>query len=492
MNTFDFEPTRFPDPVRLIERAHAAGLRVALWSAPYLEPAAEPMASEAKARGFFPLESGVLLNHWSPPIDFTSPEASAFWRVLVHRYTTLGVDGFKLDYGEDVVPTLAGNRNVWRFFDGSDERTMHHRYSGLYHRVYIDAATGREPTAPPPPADVEHPFVLVRAPYWGEQTLGVVVWPGEMDATSTRHKEKVVGRDGKEVVRVGGLPTTIVMRLSLSASGFPFFAVDTGGYRHSPPDKELFVRWVEQTALSTVIEVGDGSSQPPWVSTPENGCDAETLEIYRTYARLHMRLSPYLWTYAQRMLEDGRPIQRPLGLAHPELGVHPDDKYLLGDELLVAPVVTGGQTRRRLVVPGGTWTDFWDGVAWSPDARGEIEVDAPLAKLPLFLRQGAIIPMLRPTIDTLAPATDPSVDSFARDPGPLWALIAPGRRAPSSSGTARAWRGREASRSRCVTARRSIAGSSSRSSRRASPRRSRATTICSLVSRRSSSYISER
>ncbi len=425
VNTFDFDATRFPDPERLVERAHAAGLRVALWSAPYLEPAAEPMVSEAKSRGFFPIESGPLLNHWSPPIDFTSPDASAFWRALVRRYTALGIDGFKLDYGEDLVPSVAGKRNVWRFFDGSDERTMHHRYSGLYHRAYIDAATGWEPTRPVP-ADVEHPFVLVRAAHWGEQALGVVVWPGDMDATFTRHKEKFVGRDGKEVTGVGGLPATIVMGLSLSASGFPFFAADTGGYRHSPPDKELFVRWVQQTALSTVMEVGDGSSQPPWVSTPENGRDEESLAIYRTYARLHLRLFPYVWTYAQRMLVDGRPIQRPLGLAHPELGVHPDDEYLLGDELLVAPVVTRGQTRRRLVAPAGTWIDFWDGVAWSPDARGEIEVDAPLAKLPLFLRQGAIVPMLRPTIDTLAPATDPNVDSFANDAGPLWALIAPG------------------------------------------------------------------
>src|SRR5690606_35309493 len=93
---------------------------------------------------------------------------------------------------------------------------------------------------------------------------------------------------------------------------------------------------------------------------------------------------------------------------------------------LVAPVVTRGQTTRRLVVPAGTWIDFWDGVSWSPDARGEIVVEAPLSKLPLFLRRGAIDPMLRPTIDTLAPATDPAVDSFARDAGALWALIAPG------------------------------------------------------------------
>ncbi|MBX3261101.1 MAG: glycoside hydrolase family 31 protein [Labilithrix sp.] len=420
VNTFDFDAQRFPAPQAMIDRAHAAGLRVALWSAPYLEPAAEPMATEAKARGYYPLESGVPLNPWGLPIDFTGPAAAKFWRGLVERYTTMGVDGFKLDYGEDFVPSLGLKRNVWRLADGSDDRTMHHRYSGLYHRVYA------EPDEPPRDARPETPFLLVRAARWGEQTLGVVVWPGDMDATFTQHKERFVNRRGEEIVGVGGLPATVVMGLSLSASGFPFFAADTGGYRHSPPDKELFVRWVEQTALSTVMEVGDASSQPPWLSTPENGRDAESLDVYRTYARLHARLFPYEWSYVVRMTRDGRPIQRPLGLAHPELGVHPSDEYLFGDELLVAPILARGQTRRRVVVPAGTWIDFWDGTPALPDREGAIEVDAPLEKLPLFLREGAIVPMLRPTVDTLAPASDPDVDSFARDAGPLWALVAPG------------------------------------------------------------------
>jgi len=126
------------------------------------------------------------------------------------------------------------------------------------------------------------------------------------------------------------------------------------------------------------------------------------------------------------MASDGRPIQRPLGLAHPELGVHPNDEYLFGEDLLVAPVLAHGQTRRRVIVPAGTWIDFWDATPFTADARGEIEVDAPLAKLPLFLREGAIVPMLRPNIDTLATATDPGIESFAQDAGPLWALVAPG------------------------------------------------------------------
>jgi alpha-D-xyloside xylohydrolase len=413
VNTFDFDPTKFPDPKAMIDRAHAAGLRLALWSVPYLEPTAEPFASEAKAKGFHPPGGGIALNKWGLPIDFTNQGAWSFWSGLVRRYTDLGVDGFKLDYAEDVVPSIGHQRNVWRFADGTDERTMHHGYSALYHRVYAE-------TLP------DAAFLLCRAAHWGEQTSGCVVWPGDMDATFTHHRESFQTRDGSEVTGVGGLPATVVMGLSLAASGFPFFGADTGGYRHSPPDRELFVRWVEQTALSTVMQVGDGSSQPPWVFTPENGRDPAALDLYRTYARLHLRLFPYEWTYAQRMLRDGRPIQRALGLAEPALGVHPSDEYLFGDDLLVAPVVARGQTRRRLVVPKGVWRSFWDGTAHVGDARSEIEVDAPLETLPLFLREGAIVPMLRPSIDTLAPAIDRGVESFADDPGPLWVLVAPG------------------------------------------------------------------
>ncbi len=415
VNSFDFQPARYPDAQRLIDAGHAAGLRVALWSTPYLEGAAEPMASEAKARSWFPRAYGVPLNPWGLPFDFTAAGGADYWVDLVRRYTSMGIDGFKLDYGEDFVPSFGAKRNTWQLADGTDERTMHFRYSGLYHRVYAE------------PYAEATPFLLVRAAHWGEQSLGVIVWPGDMDASFTKHKEKLVTRKGEEVVGVGGLPATVVMGLSLSASGFPFFGADTGGYRHSPPDKELFVRWAEQTALSTVMQVGDSSSQPPWLSTPENGRDAESLEIYRAYARLHMRLFPYVWSHAVRMLGDGRPVQRPFGLAFPELGVHPSDEYFLGDDLLVAPVLGRGETRRRFFAPRGTWIDFWDGTPWTPDARGELEVEAPLAKLPLFLRDGAIVPMLRPTIDTLSPATDPAVESFARDPGALWALIAPGQ-----------------------------------------------------------------
>lgn len=415
VNTFDFDPAKFPDPPAMIAALHAAGLRVALWHTPYLEEAAGELLEEARRRGFFPAQVGPRLNGWGDLLDLTNPDAYAWWQEHIRRYTSLGVEGFKLDYGEDVLPSLGAARSEWRFSDGSDERTMHRGYPLLYHRIYSETlpATGG--------------FLLCRAARWGDQRHVSVVWPGDLNADFTAIGEEFTPRGRTGTKRsVGGLPAAVALGSGLGPSGFPFFGSDTGGYRYSPPDEEVFSRWFEHTALSSVMQVGDSSSQPPWEFTEANGRDGSTLERYRTYARLHLRLFPYEWTYAQRIAATGHPIQRPLGLAHPELGQHPPDVYLFGDELLVAPVVARGVTEREVPLPAGTWFDWWDGTAHAGDRT--VTLPAPIGRLPLLIRAGAIIPLLRPTIDTLAPATMDGVESYANDPGMLHARVVPGTR----------------------------------------------------------------
>ncbi|MFO0723533.1 MAG: glycoside hydrolase family 31 protein [Myxococcota bacterium] len=420
VNTFDFDPTRFQDPGAMIKKAHDFGLRMALWSTPYLEPGAEPMLTEATTNKYFPPVSGTRLNGWSDLLDLTKPQAFQFWQALIHRYTDLGIEGFKLDYAEDVIPGVAGGRNKWLFADGSDEHTMHYGYTLLYHQVYAE-------TLP-----VSGGFLLCRAGRWGDQAHVSVIWPGDMDASLNRFGDHFVPRGDTDPINgVGGLAATMIEGVGLGPSGFPFFGADTGGYRHSPPNKETYVRWFEQTALSTVMQVGDSSSQPPWVMNAENGRDPWTLDRYREYARLHQRLFPYLWTFAQRLAMDGRAIQRPVGLAYPELGKHPDDEYLLGSELLVSPVMVAGATTKAVEFPPGGWVDWFTGVRVQGPASEE--VPAPLEKLPLYLKAGGIVPLLRPTIDTVSPTTEPGrVDSYATDAGVLYVRTTPG---PSSSFT---------------------------------------------------------
>jgi len=415
VNSFDWNPDQFDDPQGMIDTLHDLGLRVALWSTPYLDSEDEATAAlyaEAERSGFFPPTVGLLLNNWGPMIDLTDPDAFEWWQGLISRYTDMGIEGFKLDYGEDIAVGPLGGRNLFEFDSGADERTMQSRYQLLYHRAYAELLpeTGG--------------FLLCRGGTFGDQRNVSVVWPGDLDANFARHRE-VVDDGDESYVAVGGIPAALSAALSLGPSGFPLFASDTGGYRHAPPDKETFTRWFQMSALAPVMQVGTNSNDVAWEFNERNGFDEEMLGWYREYTRLHLRLWPYFWTLIDRLAADGRPIQRAFGLAWPELGLHPGDVYALGDDLLVAPVIERGARTRTLPLPPGEWVDWWTGERHS--GPGEITVDAPLATLPLFLRAGGMVPMLRPTIDTLSPTTEPErVDSYATDPGVLYVLGAPG------------------------------------------------------------------
>jgi len=422
VNTFDFNPPQFPNPQAMIDMAHDLGFRMSLWHTPYLDektmptPATiTPLLAEATSKGFYPKKRGLLLNKWGTPIDFTNPDAFAWWQDHIKKYTTMGIEGFKLDYGEDVVPGVFGARNIWEFSDGSDERTMHSGFQLAYPPVYAELFPD------------EGSFLLCRGGTYGDQKNVTVIWPGDLDASFAKHRDEV-NENGEQYTAVGGLPAALIAGLSLGPSGFPFFGSDTGGYRHSPPDKELFTRWFQITALSPVMQIGTSSNDVAWEGTPENGFDAEMLNWYRDYTRWHLRLFPYTWTYAKRIATDGRPIQRALGLAYPKMGIHPDDVFLLGDHLLVAPIVERNATKRDVPFPEGRWLDWWTGKIINGGTTAA--VDAPLDTLPLFLAEGGIVPLLRPTIDSLSPTTKPGtmpgeVDSYATTPGVLWARVFP-------------------------------------------------------------------
>jgi alpha-D-xyloside xylohydrolase len=415
VNTFDWSAAEYTDPAGMIEMAHGLGYGMALWQAPYLDKkasATQAMIAEATANGYFPKVAGIPLNPFGQLLDFTNPAAYAWWQGHLETYTMMGIEGFKLDYAEDVVPGLSAGRNVWEFWDGTDERTMHSRFALYYHRLYGEILPGSGSGG----------FLLCRHGTYGDQVNASEIWPGDLDSTWAQAGEPATNGTSS-YNSVGGFPASVIAGLSLGPSGFPFFGADTGGYIHAPTDKELLTRWFEQTSVSPVMQIY--SDTPPWVPDPTTGYDAEMLGWYRTYARLHLRLFPYEWTYAQNLAKDGRPLSRPLGLAHPELGVHPNDTYLFGDVMLVAPVVEQGAVQRSVLLPAGRWIDWWTGEV--REGGASVTVDAPLGTLPLFLAEGGIVPMLRPTIDAMRSTTQPAmVDSYGTTPGVLWARVAPG------------------------------------------------------------------
>ncbi len=416
VNTFDWDPAKFPAPLTMLDAVHAAGLRYGIWSAPYVaagtndQDPAPAQHDYAQQHGFFPPVTGVTINQWGKPIDFTNPDAYAWWKQNLMTYTdTYGVEGYKLDYGEDILLGLAGQRVPWKFADGSDERTMHYGYTMLYHQVYRETLSS------------DGAFLLTRTGRWGDQVLGPIVWPGDLAADLSRAGDTIAGSSSKSV---GGLPTALSFGIGLSASGFPFSASDTGGYRRSPPNNETWLRWVMANTVWPAMQIGDSSNDMPWEFTTANGRNAQSLETYRRYARLHMRLFPYVRSYAAQIAITGYPIVRPFGLAYPELGQHPSDQWLLGDHLFVAPVIVAGATSRDVTMPPGTWLDWWTGAEITGGQT--LTVQADLATLPLYIARGGIVPLLRDTVDTLAPTSDVAVDSFGNDTGILVVRVAPG------------------------------------------------------------------
>jgi alpha-D-xyloside xylohydrolase len=463
VETFDFNPSWYPDPATMLQNAHDLGYRFAVWQAPYAgtacsEDPAPVQFAYATAHDFFPPVTSVKLNNWSEPLDFTNTAAYQWWTTNLETYTNMGVEGFKLDYGEDIAPGLLGVRNIWQFANGSDERTMHYGYTLLYHQIHAALLP------------MDGGFLLTRTGRWGDQVHGMIIWPGDLDSTFAQQGDPIPGYPPGSPSpgnAVGGLPSALDRGLSVSVSGFPFYASDTGGYRnHKDPttgmsicaDHETWLRWVEMNAVQTAMEVGDSCSELPFDrDAPPGGTPAITqaqqaqeLTDFQLYASLHMRLFPYVWTYAQQIATAGRPILRPFGLVYPQMNQHPSDQYLLGDSILVAPVVaaasgTGTATpepgpfvcgagdvgglppaTRNVALPPGNWVGWWDGKTQAGGSTISVTVDVDT--LPLYIAEGGIVPMLRDTIDTTSPvsaANQATIDSFVTDAGVLWVRVAP-------------------------------------------------------------------
>lgn len=420
-NTFRFDPVRFGDPAAAMAELAAKGFRTIAWSTPYLEvpPGGTPQNEaqdlwvEAARQHYFVrtkdgapfVAPGFDKKNGFGMLDFTSSGASAFWTGLALRATGAGFSGFKLDYGEDLIAQLLGARLPIGFADGTDLRTAR-AYPLGYHRAYHAALESRGGGV-----------LVVRASTWGGQTEADIVWPGDLDSGFERD-----GDPGASSKHVGGLPAAIVAGQTLAVSGFPSFGSDTGGFRHGKPTKEAVLRWAEHTALSLVMQLGGGGdSHDPWTY------DEDAASAYAALARLHMRLVPYFSALLRDAEARGTPTLRPLPLAFPDDPGAPsfaDDEYMLGPDVLVAPVVRAGVASRTVHFPPGTWialgTDGSSGDVYI--GPRDTSVAAPLGTPLAFARSGALVPAMRDGLDTLAAATDPGTVSAATAAGSWEAL----------------------------------------------------------------------
>lgn len=377
LNDFQFNEN-FPDPTGMITEARKLGYRNVLWIAPWMvwNDPPSPIYEFCAKHGFLIKDNtgqpyvhrlGNSPGFMGSCFDFTNPQAVEWWQSQIEGLVQMGFDGFKTDFGEQVPEDAV-------FYDGRTGLEMHNLYPQIYNQVTSEAMQRQT-----------HGILLARSAWDGSQSYAAI-WAG--DQTS-------------DFGPTTGLPSVIMAGQTAALSGFPFWASDIGGYFGQPTD-EVFTRWIEFGAFSPIMQLHGLGCREPWKFSKE------ILEVYRYYARVHMDLFPYIYTYAQEASTNGIPIMRAMAFAFPEdpsiWQANAEFQYGFGRDLLVAPIYFSHTTHRYIYLPQGLWRNFWTGEVL--DGGQEIVVQAELNQIPVLARAGAIIPLLDPSPDTLLPVLD--------------------------------------------------------------------------------------
>ncbi|HEX8103753.1 MAG TPA: TIM-barrel domain-containing protein [Solirubrobacteraceae bacterium] len=355
-----------PDRVRhYTAELRRRGIHPLLYFTPFLNATTDAAAIES---GYSVRDVAGRPYYYTSPfgllslVDFTNPAAVRWWQDRIARALDLGADGFMQDWGEQVLTGM-------RFHDGSTGAVMHNAYPIAYHRATREAvdryerATGRRI------------LFFTRSGFTG--TPGSARYEGA----------NFPGDEHAEFSRGNGIGFLTTDMLSRGVGGAYGYSTDVGGYldTYGKVTKELWLRWVQWAVLSPVFRfhnsVGEGTRQP-W------SFDAETLAIYRRYEALRERAAPLIARLWREAAATGMPIARPLWLEDPgdPEGARQDQEWLLGHDVLVAPVVEKGAGERSVYFPRGCWQHGETGARYA--GPGSARVRAPLASLPYFVRCG--------------------------------------------------------------------------------------------------------
>ncbi|MFH8930075.1 TIM-barrel domain-containing protein [Streptomyces pristinaespiralis] len=388
LGEWKFDPAEWPDPAAMVRELEELGIRLVVSVWPSVSPLSEnhqPM----EQRGFFiGTEYGPMAHaDWpdkevAEPVqvafyDATNPAAREFvWsRVRENYLEPYGIRSFWLDAGEpELKPGFSANLRyhagpgleVGNLYPRENARTF---YEGML-------AAGEEEVV-----------TLNRSAWAGSQRYGAALWSGD------------IGTDFATLRR------QIAAGLNTALSGIPWWNTDIGGFHGGDPDdeayREVMIRWFQFGALSPLMRLhgfrDPGMPLGPSMTGGPNevwsyGERAE--EVMSWYLALRERLKPYVLEQMRAAHEEGLPPMRPLFLEFPddERTWEVADAYLFGPDLLVAPVLEAGATSRTVHLPAGArWTDAWTGEEY--EGGRTVTVDAPLERIPLFLRDGAELPI---------------------------------------------------------------------------------------------------
>lgn len=368
----EFDAKRYPDPAAAIKTLHDQDhvhIMISVWGKFDPDKPNDPDANynELNAKGLLYPTSVRGPDRF---YDAFSPEARAiYWRQMRDALFTKGFDAWWLDASEPEVNMQAFRRTETAA--GLGARVLN--AWPLMHTMGVSEGQRRD-------APNKRVFILTRSAYAGQQRTGAATWSGDITASWD-----VFARQ-------------IPAGLNFCLSGIPYWTTDIGGFfvpsntypggSSNPAYRELFTRWFEYGAFCPLFRVhGTDTSKELWRFGPD------TEKTLVQYDKLRYRLMPYIYSEAWQVTHNGGTIMRALVMDFPSdaTACKVRDEFLFGPSILVCPVIQPNAVTRSVYLPAGTgWTDYWTG---KHERGGQtITADAPIDKMPLFIRDGAIIP----------------------------------------------------------------------------------------------------
>lgn len=357
-----FNEERFPDPKAFIHRLKEQGYRVSLWQLPYVAEDAEQIDEARRNDYIAPLTrqqasegSNFSALDYAGTIDFTYPAATNWYKGLLRNLLEMGVTCIKTDFGENI--------HMDARYKGMPPELLNNLYALLYQKAAYEVT--KEVTG--------DGIVWARAAWAGCQRYPLH-WGG--DSCSSW--------DGMAGSLKGGL--------HFGLSGFAFWSHDVPGFHTLPNfmnsivDDKVYMRWTQFGVFSSHMRYHGTNKREPWHYPA-------IAPLVKQWWKLRYRLLPYLVEQSRKATETGYAVLRALVFEHPEDRVcwHIDDEYYFGDDFLVVPVMNSDDCR-DIYLPEGDWVNFFTGERLQ-GGRWLYGVKVPLEEMPVFVREGAVIPI---------------------------------------------------------------------------------------------------
>jgi len=352
---FEWDPETFPHPAEMLARLKQRGLKICVWINPYIAQLSSLFDEGVKGGYFLKKPNGDIrqTDDWQAGmaiVDFTNPYARKWYADKLRALLRDGVDCFKTDFGERIPTDVV-------YFDGSDPVRMHNHYSYLYNKTVFDLLKEERGEG--------DAVLFARSASTGGHQFPVH-WGGDCHSSFESMAESLRGG------------------LSLSLCGYGFWSHDIGGFEGSPR-ADIYKRWIGFGLLSSHSRLhGSSSYRVPWLF------DEEAVDVLRHFTKLKCSLMPYIFGKAVEAHTSGIPTMRAMLLEFPDDPAvdHLDRQYMLGDSLLVAPVLRADNIA-EYYLPEGRWTRFTtgevvDGGRWIRETHG-------FESIPLLVRQNSII-----------------------------------------------------------------------------------------------------